>query len=142
MSLSDHCGRPDLAEGLAAPAFRELLRLGRAGRAVVKLSGLVKFSRRPPPHEDTWSFVRALVDAFGPDRCVWASDWPFLRAPVRVNYGPLLTLLEDLVHERAARRQILWDTPCRKFGFPGGPSRPQGRRAPRGWIAVAIRCRA
>jgi predicted TIM-barrel fold metal-dependent hydrolase len=104
---------------MAAPAFRELLRLGRAGRAVVKLSGLVKFSHRPPPHEDTWPFVRALADAFGPERCVWASDWPFLRAPVRIDYGPLLALLEELVPDRAARRQILWETPCREFGFPG-----------------------
>ena len=33
----DHCGRPDPAAGLDAPGFRELLRLGRDGRAVVKL---------------------------------------------------------------------------------------------------------
>ena len=117
--LIDHCGRPDPADGLDAPGFRELLRLGRDGRAVVKLSGLVKFSRRPPPHEDTWPFVRALVDAFEPGRCVWGSDWPFLRAPVRIDYGPLLTQLEELVPDAAARRQILWDTPCREFGFPG-----------------------
>jgi predicted TIM-barrel fold metal-dependent hydrolase len=117
--LVDHCGRPDPVDGLDAPGFRELLGLGRGGRAVVKLSGLVKFSRRPPPHEDTWPFVRALIDAFGPDRCVWASDWPFLRAPVRIDYGPLLALFEELVPDRAARRQILWDTPRREFGFPG-----------------------
>jgi predicted TIM-barrel fold metal-dependent hydrolase len=117
--LIDHCGRPDPADGLDAAGFQELLRLGRGGRAVVKLSGLVKFSRRPPPHEDTWPFVRALVDVFGPDRCVWASDWPFLRAPVRMDYGPLLAQLEELVPDLAARRQILWDTPRREFGFPG-----------------------
>jgi predicted TIM-barrel fold metal-dependent hydrolase len=117
--LVDHCGRPDPVDGLDAPGFRELLGLGRGGRAVVKLSGLVKFSRRPSPHEDTWPFVRALVDAFGPDRCVWASDWPFLRAPVRIDYGPLLALFEELVPDRAARCQILWDTPRREFGFPG-----------------------
>ena len=116
--LVDHCGRPDPADGLDAPGFQELLRLGREGRAVVKLSGLVKFSRRPPPHEDTWPFVRALVDAFGPGRCVWGSDWPFLRAPVRIDYGPLLVQLEELVPDHVSRRQILWDTPCREFAFP------------------------
>jgi predicted TIM-barrel fold metal-dependent hydrolase len=118
----DHCGRPDPSDGLDQAGFRELLRLGRDTHAVVKLSGLYKFSRRPPPHEDTWPFVRALVDSFGPDRCLWASDWPFLRAPVRLDYGPLLASVEDLVPDRAARRQILWDTPCREFGF--GPERP------------------
>ena len=116
--LVDHCGRPEPADGLDAPGFRELLRLGRNGRTVVKLSGLVKFSRLPPPHEDTWPFVRALVDAFGPEQCVWGSDWPFLRTPVRVDYGPLLAQLEELVPDAAARRQILWDTPCAEFAFP------------------------
>jgi predicted TIM-barrel fold metal-dependent hydrolase len=124
--LIDHCGRPDPAEGLGAPGFRELLRLGREGRAVVKLSGLVKFSHEPPPHEDTWPFVRALVDAFGPGRCIWASDWPFLRAPVRIDYGPLLALFEELVPDRAARRQILWDTPCREFDFSERSDPPRG----------------
>mgnify|MGYP003577309389 CR=1 FL=1 len=49
----------------------------------------------------------------------WASDWPFLRAPVRMDFGPLLAQLEELVPDHATRRQILWDTPCREFGFPG-----------------------
>lgn len=111
----DHCGRPDPAAGLADPGFQELLRWGRAGRAVVKLSGLVKFSHEPHPHEDTWPFVAALLDVFGPDRCVWASDWPFLRAPARIDYGPLLALAEELVPDAADRRRVLWDTPRREF---------------------------
>ena len=114
----DHCGRPDPAAGIDEPAFRELLRWGRAGRAVVKLSGCVKVSRAPYPHTDLLPFVRALVEEFGPDRCVWASDWPFLRMPERVDYGPLLDLLAEQVPDTGARRRILWDTPCREFGFP------------------------
>jgi predicted TIM-barrel fold metal-dependent hydrolase len=50
---------------------------------------------------------------------VWGSDWPFLRMPERIDYGPLLALLaERQVPDDAARRRILWDTPCREFGFP------------------------
>jgi predicted TIM-barrel fold metal-dependent hydrolase len=115
----DHCGRPDPAAGLEAPGFVELLRWGRRGRAVVKLSGLVKFSHGPPPHEDAWPFVRALLDAFGPDRCVWGSDWPFLRAPLRIDYGPLVQAMEGLVPDRGDRHRVLWETPRREFGFPG-----------------------
>jgi predicted TIM-barrel fold metal-dependent hydrolase len=114
----DHCGRPDPAAGLDALGFRELLRWGRSGRAVVKLSGCAKVSREPYPHVDLLPFVRALVDEFGPDRCVWGSDWPFLRMPERIDYGPLLALLAEQVPDDASRRRILWDTPCREFGFP------------------------
>jgi predicted TIM-barrel fold metal-dependent hydrolase len=84
----DHCGRPDPTAGLGAAGFRELLRWGGGGRAVVKLSGCVKVSREPYPHADLTPFIRALVAEFGPDHCVWASDWPFLRMPERVDYGP------------------------------------------------------
>ena len=113
----DHCGRPDPAAGLDAPGFRELLRWGGTGRAVVKLSGCVKVSREPYPHADLNPFIKALLAEFGPDHCVWASDWPFLRMPERVDYGPLLALFAQQVPDPADRRRILWDTPCREFGF-------------------------
>ena len=116
--LIDHCGRPVPAAGLQQPAFQALLVLGRSGRAVVKLSGANKFSNRPHPFKDTWPFMRALVDAFTLERCVWGSDWPFLRAPERVDYGPLLSLVEHVFPNPADRRMLLWDTPQRLFGFP------------------------
>lgn len=113
----DHCGRPDPTLGIDAPGFRELLRWSRGGRAVVKLSGCAKVSRESYPHDDLLPYVRALVAEFGPDHCVWASDWPFLRTPERVDYGPLLALLARQVPDEADRCRILWDTPCREFGF-------------------------
>jgi predicted TIM-barrel fold metal-dependent hydrolase len=115
--LIDHCGRPDPGAGLDAPGFRELLRWGRSGRAVVKLSGCVKVSQAPYPHRDLLPYTRALVDEFGPDRCVWGSDWPFLRMPERVDYGPLLSVLAEQVPDDDDRCRILWDTPAREFGF-------------------------
>jgi predicted TIM-barrel fold metal-dependent hydrolase len=48
---------------------------------------------------------------------LWASDWPFLRAPVRVDYGVLLQLALNLFPDPAARRKLLWDTPRELFGF-------------------------
>jgi len=116
--LFDHCGRPDPVQGIMAPGFRELLRWGRYGRAVVKLSGCVKVSYEPYPHADLLPFIEALVAEFGPDHCVWGSDWPFLRMPERIDYGPLLALLARQVPDDADRGRILWDTPCREFGFP------------------------
>jgi predicted TIM-barrel fold metal-dependent hydrolase len=116
--LVDHCGRPTLDAGLADPGFAALLALGRTGRAVVKLSGYVKYSRAPAPYVDAWPFMRALVDAFTLDRCLWASDWPYLRAPARVDYGVLLGMLPALFPHAADRRRLLWDTPRALLGFP------------------------
>jgi len=115
--LIDHCGRPTVDAGLDQPGFRALLELGATGRAFVKLSGLVKFSHEPAPHKDAWPFVEALLDAFTLERCLWASDWPYLRAPTRVDYGVLLNLALVLFPNAQDRRTLMWDTPQRLFGF-------------------------
>ena len=115
--LVDHCGIPSVAAGLDQPGFRALLELGSSKRAFVKLSGLVKFSREPAPHRDAWPFVRALLEAFALDHCLWASDWPYLRAPARVDYGVLLKLVSTLFPDAADRRKLLWDTPRSLLGF-------------------------
>ena len=115
--LIDHCGRPSPDAGLQQPGFRELLRLGRTRHAFVKLSGYAKFSRDPHPYDDMRPYVAALLDAFTPDGCLWASDWPFLRAPGRIDVGPLLTLIERFIPDRDDRRKVLWETPCRVLGF-------------------------
>lgn len=115
--LVDHSGRPDTAAGLNQPGFQALLRLADTGRALVKLSGMSKFSTMAYPFADTRPYQQALLDAFGPEGCLWASDWPFLKAPERLDYGPLLLLAQDLMPDAQARRQVMWDTPRRLFGF-------------------------
>jgi predicted TIM-barrel fold metal-dependent hydrolase len=113
----DHCGRPTPDAGLDQPGFKALLELSRTKRACVKLSGYSKFSREPYPYLDARRYVDALIDAFTLDACVWGSDWPFLRATHRHDYGPLLKLVEHLLPDVASRRSILWDTPRKWFGF-------------------------
>ena len=115
--LVDHCGRPIVDAGIDEPGFRALLELGATKRAFVKLSGFAKFSREPAPYEDTWPFVIALVDAFTLDHCLWATDWPYLRAPVRVDYGVLLHIALAQFPDPSDRRKLLWDTPRELFGF-------------------------
>jgi predicted TIM-barrel fold metal-dependent hydrolase len=115
--LIDHCGRPTPDAGLNQPGFKALLRLARTKRVSVKLSGYSKFSRLRYPFEDTWPYVRAIVDSFTLDHCLWASDWPYLRAPERQDYGPLVELVELLFPNLANRRTLLWDTPRKLFDF-------------------------
>ena len=115
--LFDHCGRPEPRAGVEQPGFQALLNLAASGRAVVKLSGYIKFSHQASPHADAQPFVQALLRAYTPAALVWASDWPFLRAPSRPDYGSLLALFEHLVPDEAARRAIGSETPRRLFGF-------------------------
>lgn len=123
--MVDHCGRPTPGEGVDQPGFRTLLGLAGNGRTYVKLSGVVKFSREPFPHEDARPYLDALVGAFTTERCLWASDWPYLRAPVRMDYGVLLALVRRIFPDDAQRRRVLWDTPAALLGFrrAGGAAR-------------------
>lgn len=115
--LIDHGGRPAVALGPHEPGFQSILQLGATGRACIKLSGWQKFSASPHPFGDTDWVFNELLNAFGPAQCIWGSDWPFLRAPQRLDYGPLLALFAKRVPDAQVRQAILWDTPRRLFGF-------------------------
>lgn len=123
--LIDHCGRPQPDAGLGQPGFEALLALGRSQRAFIKLSGFAKFSQLPHPHQDAWPFVHALAEAFTLDRCVWGSDWPYLRATERIDYGVQLKLIEQLFPDPADRRKLLWETPLQLLEpGPGATNSP------------------
>jgi predicted TIM-barrel fold metal-dependent hydrolase len=64
---------------------------------------------------DVDPFVHTLLERSGPQSLVWGSDWPFLRAPMRVDYAPLLMLLERWIPDPGQRRQVLVDTPRELF---------------------------
>lgn len=115
--LIDHGGRPRAGAGVAQPGFQCVLRLARRARTAIKLSGYQKFAQQPPPYADARPFVDALLQHYGPDACLWASDWPFLKAPQRLDVGPLVQLLERLVPDAAERRRVWWDTPRRWMGL-------------------------
>ena len=123
----NHCACPDVRRGLDQPGFQAVLELGRRGHAVVKLSGPFRYSQQGWPYEDCDPFVAALIDAFTLERCVWGSDWPFVRVPKRLDYGPTRRLLDRWLPDAADRRKVLWDTPQRWFGF-AAPSHPPAAR--------------
>jgi predicted TIM-barrel fold metal-dependent hydrolase len=102
---------------VAQKGFQTLLKLANTGRAAVKLSGFNKCSVQQYPWKDAKPFVDALLEAYTPQNLIWASDWPFLKAPARIDYGPLLTLFEDLVPDARARHAIQWETSKRLFDF-------------------------
>jgi predicted TIM-barrel fold metal-dependent hydrolase len=114
--MVDHCGRPDAELPLDQPGFQALLELGRDGH-YVKLSGPFRFFNAFSPRAKVEPFVTALIETFTPRRCVWGSDWPFLRLPTRMDYGPVLANLERWLPDARDRQQVLWDTPARLFGF-------------------------
>ena len=117
--MIDHCGRPTPRDGLDQPGFRALLRIAATGRVHVKLSGYAKFAQTPYPFDDCLPYVRSLVDAFTLQRCLWASDWPYLRAADRQDVGPLVHLVQRWFPDPDDRRKLFWETPAQLLGVGG-----------------------
>lgn len=76
--IIDHIGRVDVGQPPEHPYFQTLLGLSRFPNTYVKLSGFYALSRQPYPYLDLQPHVAALWDAFGPQRLMWATDFPLL----------------------------------------------------------------
>lgn len=73
----DHLAKPAIAQGLRQPWERELRALARLPHVACKISGLVTEARwnawRP---EDFTFYLDVVLEAFGPERLLFGSDWP------------------------------------------------------------------
>ena len=112
----DHLGVHDIAGGTTQHGFQQVLRLGREGRAAVKLSSLFRISRAPG-YADLDPFVEQLVSAFGVDNCLWGSDWPFVAVAARPTYADTLAPLRRWFPDPDDRARVLARNPARLFGF-------------------------
>lgn len=106
----DHFGRP--RGGAASTGFRAILAHAATRRVYVKLSAPYRFDAPAAP------LANALHQAFGPDRLMWGSDWPWTQHEGTLDYAGALALLDDWLPDEAVRRWVLRDTAAALFGFP------------------------
>jgi predicted TIM-barrel fold metal-dependent hydrolase len=71
----------------------KLLALARYPRVFVKISHLWSISREVYPWLDAQEFVRRVYDAFGPQRIMWATDWPVCNG--WTSYEKTLSVVRD-----------------------------------------------
>ena len=72
----DHAGRNARGpkDDAAWPDVPELLALAKLPNVAVKVSSLPSFSTQPFPFPNLQPHIRAIYDAFGPQRMIWGSD--------------------------------------------------------------------
>jgi L-fuconolactonase len=62
--------------------------LARHSNISIQFCGGLSLSREPFPHRDAWTRLLTMVDAFGPDRLMWGSDYTRMRmAPGTTHLG-------------------------------------------------------
>jgi predicted TIM-barrel fold metal-dependent hydrolase len=90
-----------------------LCSLAELPHVVCKMSALRHASREEFPHRDIHPMLRQVLDAFGPDRLIYGSDWPNMLADgVPYDYA-IRTIDEALGLEGAERDQLFGGTAAR-----------------------------
>jgi len=113
----DHC--MDLKPGpLLAPSLDAVLKLSRFRNLYPKLDFIGTGTQQPYPCADLHEPCLKIIDAYGPERCVWTSCFPNDLWTPKITYAEHLRIFtEALPLKTEARRQILGET-ARRIWFP------------------------
>ena len=74
--------------------IKALCRLARHKHTSVKISAYYAFGQKKPPHDELIPMIKRLLDCFGPQRLMWASDSPYQIQGVN-NYKASISLVRD-----------------------------------------------
>lgn len=76
--ILDHCGKPGIRQGRIEQFREDMIDLARHPNMWVKLSDLPPYASPNWTEEELRPYIRATLDAFGPDRTIFAGDYPIL----------------------------------------------------------------
>ena len=151
--MIDHFARIGMDGTIRDCDVDNLCRLARHKLVSVKVSAFYALGRKKPPYTDLGPMIRRLLDAFGPERLMWASDCPFQVDPghtyrdsidlvrerldflsagdKRVDFGEdgragVLQLMRGTHRQRFSGRRAKKKRPCRR-GLATGPRRSSSR---------------
>ncbi len=111
----DHLCRIGIRGDITPQEVEALCRMARHPQVRVKVSAFYALGSKKPPHDDLVPLIRRVVEAFGADRLMWASDCPF--QVVEETYEDSISLVRDRLSflSPAERAAILHDTAAALF---------------------------
>ncbi|MGW5032937.1 amidohydrolase family protein [Streptomyces nigra] len=111
----DHLGKPPIASGAREPWESAVRALAALPNTVCKLSGMVTEADRARwTVEDLRPYADTVLDAFGPARLMYGSDWPV--CTLAASYGQVLDATRALTGP-ADHTQIFERTAVRVYGL-------------------------
>ena len=112
----DHFARVGISGTIQPDPLDALCRLARWNNTHVKTSAFYALGKKSPPYQDLTPMIRRVVDAFSPQRLMWASDCPYqVQAPH--SYEASIALIRDHLDflSDTDRNWMLRDTADRVF---------------------------
>lgn len=101
----------------------KLIALKRHARTFVKISHAWSLSKRKYPWLDAQELVKRLHAAFGPQRLMWATDWPIIENSGAVYTQALTLVRDDMAFLNSEDKQwILSKTISQVWPFEGVPN--------------------
>jgi len=111
----DHCFSLTAGD-LLEPSVKKVVELARIPNLHAKLSFLPMGSAEEYPFRDMHDALRRILRAFGPERCIWGSDFPTQLFCPKVTYaGHLRLFQEELGLTSREQEHILETTPARLY---------------------------
>lgn len=116
--ILDHCGKPDVAGGQFAPWAVMIEEIAALSNVSCKLSGLMNCAAPGATASDLAPYANHVINSFGPDRVMWASDWPPL--DLASDYASWARITDIILASRpkAEREAILVGTAARIYRLP------------------------
>lgn len=113
----DQHGRPRINSALPPPTLSTACGLAGFANVNVMFSGQYAFSKEDPPFPDLDETVHAIGDAYGFDRLLWASDWPWIKE--EPGYGVQMRFIDHFFPEATPdeRAKVMGDNAARLLGF-------------------------
>ena len=90
----DHFGRIGLDGQIRENDVKALCRLSQHKQVSVKISAYYALGNKQAPYLDLVPMIKRLLDAYGPERLMWASDCPF-QVVGEHNYEASIALVRD-----------------------------------------------
>jgi L-fuconolactonase len=113
----DHAGKPAIRDGAIQPWHAEVAELAQLPNVAVKLSGLVTEAADEWTVEQLRPYVDVLLQAFGPFRIMFGSDWPVCL--LAASYREVVAAAHELTSQlsSAERDDVFGETAARWYGI-------------------------
>ncbi|MGP7797071.1 amidohydrolase family protein [Sphingomonas sp. CLY1604] len=123
----DHMAKPDLRGTDRGTWLAGMSEIARRPNVWCKLSGAATFPGAAADwREAVTPYLAAMVDWFGPDRCMIGSDWPV--CSLAADFASVTGAIEDWCAQltEAERSRILGGTCAAFYGLDGSPGDASG----------------
>ncbi|MGZ5583863.1 MAG: amidohydrolase family protein [Usitatibacter sp.] len=107
----DHFGVPGKTRAAVDATFAAVQRLARSREVWCKLSAPYRLDGAVPRE-----LAERWLDAVGPARLVWGSDWPWTGFEGETDYAASRAMLDEWI-DASLTRAVLWDNAARLYGF-------------------------